>query len=292
MRFNHILRLFVLLIYLTTSYAQMDTTESAYANIPIHEGMALIPGGTFEMGISEKDIEELAMMGRDVPHMNNALAERWFSDEMPRHTVQIDPFYLDKYEVSNAQFSKFIEEAAYDAEGNWQKYFDQDRLDHPVVNVTWNDAQAYAKWAGKRLPSESEWEYAAKGDKNVKWFSWGDSVDATRANYRYNGESFFEGLGRLMGLRKINTKPVGSYKSNGYGLYDLCGNVSEWCSDAYKPYPGYSKDESDFSGKVTRGGNWDSPNAVFIRVNIRGDYEDSHYSRKLGFRCAKSINLF
>jgi len=162
-------------------------------------------------------------------------------------------------------------------------------------------AEAYARWRGKRLPNEEEWEYAAIGGKDVKWFPWGDTPDPSRANYRHQGESFLAGLGRIFGGRAINTMPVGSFEPNGFGLYDMCGNVSEWVADACGPYPSSETDEDFEHGgdprggrgqpgedKVLRDGNWDSPNAVFIRLKDRRGVEPDSSSRERGFRCAKS----
>jgi formylglycine-generating enzyme required for sulfatase activity len=263
--------------------------------------MVLIPGGTFEMGVDPKDLKELEKMGRKVPHMNKDIAKAWFGDETPKHTVTVDTYYMDIYEVTNRQFKKFVKATGYKAKGNWKKYAKKKRMDHPVVNVTWHDARAYAKWAGKRLPTEAEWEYAAKGGRDVKWFPWGDSPDPNRANYRHQGESFFAGLIRLLGLRRMGTKPVGSYAPNGFGLYDMIGNVREWCENDRDPYPGGPKNDEIYRGygvrrkgkkahgKAARGGHWQDSNAVYIRLNERSGILPDTARRDLGFRCVKSF---
>ena len=180
------------------------------------EGMVLIPAGEFQMG--SNDVE-----GGD--------------SEYPVHTVYVDAFYMDIYEVTNAEYKKFI-----DANPEWQKgrWWQIDRIqrrfhngkyledwdgnnypegkgDHPV-QVSWYAAMAYAQWAGKRLPTEAEWEKAARGGLTGKKYPWGDSIDAHKANY-----------GGIVG----NTTPVGTYPANRYGLYDMTGNVFEWCLDEY-----------------------------------------------------------
>ena len=149
------------------------------------EGMALIPAGTFEMGSND---------GRD--------------GEKPVHTVSLDAFYIDTYPVTNAQYKKFIEAGGHDKPRLWgDKRFN--RPDQPVVGVTWYDAMAYCEWAGKRLPTEAEWEKAARGGLVGARFPWGDpDADGTKANY---------------GQNENGTTPVRKYPANGYGLYDMAG---------------------------------------------------------------------
>lgn len=295
--------MFIVLFTLSTiCLAQKNEKTVPNKNTAPPKGMILIPAGSFEMGITTEDLEELVAIGKKVPHMNLRHAEGWYGDERPKHTVQIDSFYFDKYEVTNLQFTEFVEKTGYQAKGNWQKYAGSGRKYHPVVSVTWNDANAYAAWAGKRLPTEQEWEYAAKGGLDVKWFPWGNKPDPSKANYRSQGESFFDGTLRFFLGRNITTEPVGSYEPNGFGLYDMCGNVSEWCKDDYLPYPGLLENSWKFSTrrpfkktdvpdnrKISRGGNWDSSNPVFIRLNNRTGMNPNYVSYTQGFRCAKSI---
>lgn len=267
------------------------------------EGMVFIPAGSCMVGIAETDLALLEEMGKKVPHMSEVHARWWFGDEIPRHEVVLMPFFMDRYEVTNSQYIAFVEATDYTSEGEWRKYATENRKDHPVVNVTWNDARAYAEWADKRLPTEEEWECAARGGRAVNWFPWGDEPDPTLANYRAQGESFFAGLWRLLGLRKIGTKPVGQYPPNGYGLFDMVGNVCEWCADKHTPYPGtipedwpykqfgpWGEDKPIVYGQNVRGGGWETPNAVFIRISGRSGYEPTYYSYNLGFRCVRSVN--
>ena len=271
-------------------------------SLVIPPGMVLVSEGEFMMGIPDDSLEALVELGKKVPHMSIGHAEGWFGDERPAHRVAVKAFLLDKFEVRNQQFAKFISESGYRPEGHWKKYATPDRMHHPVVAVTWNDAAAFAKWAGKRLPTEAEWEYTAKGGTTFKWFPWGEKPDATKAQWRHQGESFWDGMVRLVAGREIDTRPVGSYPANGFGLFDMCGNVREWCADDYQAYPGLQDSQWQHTEyrpfadpaalqniKIARGGNWDSPNPVFIRLTRRLHFDKSMVSYTQGFRCAKSL---
>jgi iron(II)-dependent oxidoreductase len=241
-------------------------------------------------------------MGKKVPHMSETHARLWFGDEIPRHQVEVEAFLMDAHEVTNTQFAAFVDATGHQAQGEWAKFARKGREQHPVVNVTWADARAYAEWAGKRLPTEAEWEYAALGGRDVKWFTWGDEPDPSKANYRHQGESMLAGLGRIMGLRKMGTRVVGSFDPNGYGLYDMLGNVAEWCSNERTPYPdaieenwpyreygSWGDDKPIAYGKAVRGGSWRTPNAVFFRITHRGGFRPEECHRWLGFRCVQSL---
>ena len=246
--------------------------------------MRLIPAGEFEMGTAESEIDQL------VRDFNNPRS--WFEDEVPRYTVYLDDFYIDVYEVTNALYKKFMDGTGHSAPRFWNdaKY---NQTDSPVVGVTWYDAMAYAQWAGKRLPTEAEWEKAARGRLVGKRYPWGDEIDSTKANYDFNVGS---------------TAPVGEYPPNGYGLYDMAGNVWEWCMDEYdsgfyakssrnNPVAGglISFVSNTFTnvnnGRVLRGGSWYN---VDYNVRVADRYvsypSDSYNNYFIfGFRCAGSV---
>jgi formylglycine-generating enzyme required for sulfatase activity len=173
--------------------------------------------------------------------------------EMPSHDVSLNPFYMDVHEVTEF-----------------------DRPDDPVVGVTWFDASAYAAWTGKRLPTEAEWEYAARGGAVGKTYPWGDDPDTRKANFSSTGIS-----------------PVKRFQPNGYGLYDMIGNVWEWCSDWYSEnyYETSPRDnpKGPFTGthKVLRGGTWYS-NEEQVRITNRYYALPDIRSFHIGFRCVKS----
>ena len=232
------------------------------AAIPDPTEMVLIPAGDFQMGSNDSDAED---------------------DEKPVHTVYVDAFYIDTYEVTNAQFKAFV-----DANPQWQKNRipQSGKGNHPVV-VSWDAAMAYARWAGKRLPTEAEWEKAARGGLAGKKYPWGNAIPTSQANYNMN-------VG--------NTTPVGTYAPNGYGLYDMAGNVWEWCLDAYNE-GFYARSQrrnpvaGGWSGKnfpatntarVLRGGCWLNP-AQFVRVAGRYRNSPTNTNSYFGFRCARAV---
>ncbi|MDP6595061.1 MAG: formylglycine-generating enzyme family protein [Candidatus Poribacteria bacterium] len=217
-------------------------------------GMVRIPAGSFQMGSRDGE-----------------------SNETPVHKVQLDAFYMDVHEVTVGQFREFVNQSGCSYEGDWDdvaKYSAGD--DYPMIYVTWSDATAYAKWVGKRLPTEAEWEYAARGGLAGKRYPWGDEM--TKAHYgSWNG-----GRG--------TTKAVGSFGVNRYGLYDMAGNVWEWCQDWYsKDYyqnsPTKNPPGPDTGSKrVLRGGSWGSTTSP-LRVALRNDSPPNSGGNSAGFRC-------
>ena len=216
--------------------------------------MVLIPAGSFGMGTND---------GSD--------------NEKPVHTVCVNAFYMDEYEVTNGQYRQFVRATGHREPGYWDDS-DCNQPNQPVVGVSWDDAVAYARWAGKRLPTEAEWEYAARGGLSGKKYPWGDSISSSQANY-----------GRNVG----NPVPVGSYSANGYDLYDMAGNVWEWCSDwyggdYYSNSPSCNpQGPSSGSYRVLRGGSLDyhSDPPYGLRVAYRNYYSPSTSNLFLGFRC-------
>jgi formylglycine-generating enzyme required for sulfatase activity len=201
-------------------------------------------------------------------------------DEKPAHTVTLETFEMDMFEVTNADFAKFVEATGYQTEAEkageagWRAYA-EGKDNHPVVKVSWNDADAYCRWAGKRLPTEAEWEKAAKGEEGFI-YPWGNEWDPAKANTK---ESGFRG-----------TVAVGSFAegASSYGVLDMAGNVWEWMADWYQPYPN-SAYKSDYFGekfKVTRGGGWFQEENLVTTSN-RSATDPSAANDDLGFRCAR-----
>jgi formylglycine-generating enzyme required for sulfatase activity len=213
--------------------------------------MVFIPAGTFTMGDTHGDGD---------------------SDEKPTHRLTVTDFWLDRTEVTNAQFARFVQ-AGNSAQGEWRGEYKAGKDTHPVVNVTWPDAVAYCRWADKRLPTEAEWEYAARGTDNRK-YPWGNTFEDSRGRF------------------SSGTASVGSYPSGAspFGVLDLAGNVWEWTSTLYKPYP-YSlsdgrEDLNANGSRVGRGGSWYfSPR--YLRSAVRNRVVPSSRFDSLGFRCAQ-----
>jgi formylglycine-generating enzyme required for sulfatase activity len=260
--------------------------------------MVLISSAVFAMGTDRSEIPQL-MKAFSVSR------EDIFAGETPRHQVRLDSFYLDRYEVTNSLFKKFLDKNAawqkekipadlhngkYLRDWNGNK-FPKGKGDFPVVFVSWYAAAAFCQSVGKRLPTEAEWEYAARGGLLDKSFPWGDEApDTTRANYSKSG------FGAAV--------KVGSYAPNGYGLYDMSGNVWEFTADEWQNYPPDAQlqinavagnnlftDDSFLQIKTRRtirGGSWGG-----APLNLRVAYRDSHppagAGDHVGFRCAQSV---
>ncbi len=227
------------------------------------ENMALIPQGEFTMGSADH------------------------SDEIP-HQVVLDSYYMDKFEVSNKDYKEFMKSTGHPAPAYW----DDPRLNksnQPVVGVNWYDGNAFCEWKGKRLPTEAEWERAAK-DPDGSHYPWGHKIGPTKANYGQN-------VGK--------TKPVDAYPEgvSGYGMYNMAGNVFEWVSDWYDP--NYFKVSAalnpqgpptgyNFANqgpvKVLKGGSWLAPvSSLHTSHRFWNQPENNSYGVGLGFRCAQSL---
>ncbi|MFN8525362.1 MAG: bifunctional serine/threonine-protein kinase/formylglycine-generating enzyme family protein [Chloroflexota bacterium] len=234
--------------------------------------MVLIPAGPFRIG-SDTD-----------------------PSAMPAHTLDLAAFYADVFEVTNARFAAFVAQSGYAPKGEWRKFFDQTQYDaahydlqresHPVVNVTWADADAYCKWAKKRLPTEAEWEKAARGADGRRW-PWGNEPHPDFANVETNDESG----------REPDTARVGTFAKGAgpFGLQDSVGNVWEWTASTQVPYPLSPATAAESAGgaanspRVTRGASWLSlPDKS--EVTIRLTEPPTKTSKDLGFRCVAAVD--
>ncbi|MCY3551575.1 MAG: formylglycine-generating enzyme family protein [Candidatus Poribacteria bacterium] len=252
----------------------------------IPEGMVLIPEGEFQMGSNDGNAD---------------------NDEQPVHKVHLDAFYIDANEVTNGEFKDFLlanpawqkdridgkfRDANYLQDWNGNN-FPLGERDHPVRYVSWYAAMAYAVWVDKRLPTEAEWEKAARGGLQRKQYPWGNGINLNRANY-----------GKHLG----ETTPIGEYPSNDYGVHDIAGNVWEWCLDEYQAdFYANSPDRNPTAGannveeivnnfenivdfRVLRGGGWNSEPEWLRASNRHGTSPAYAGIGALGFRCAKSVS--
>ena len=227
-----------------------DVAGSGESPVAVPLGMISIPGGEF-------------LMGRDNGNQYEA----------PAHKVEVGPFFIDRYEVTNEDYDRFIRQTRRNPPAHWRDgEYENGEATLPVVNVTWLEASAYCQWAGKRLPLESEWEYAARGREN-RLYPYGDEWRPRFSNARETG------------LDK--PQAVGSYPDgiSPFGVADMAGNVAEWTESEYRPYPGSSAKPDD-GNRIIRGGGFRVPakeqtatDRFFDRPGISYDY--------VGFRCAR-----
>ncbi len=236
--------------------------------------MVLIPEGSFPMGVPHGDRDG----GRD---------------EYPRHDVFVNDFYIDKFELTNGRYLEFVKATKHRIPQNpknatrnlWEgDTITESLADRPVVNVDWADAQAYCQWAGKRLPTEAEWEKAAKGTADRR-FPWGN-VEPTNKHLNFNQQ--WIGEKTLM--------PVGSYElgKSPFGVYDMAGNVWEWVNDWYdakyyerSPAKNPVGPESG-TKRVLRGSGWQNETPT-VRIFTRVDSDPTIRNESTGFRCAMDV---
>jgi sulfatase modifying factor 1 len=205
------------------------------------------------------------------------------SDHSPIHRVSVSSFYIDKHQVTNAQYLEFCDETGHRVPEFWHRdgfRCSPDHPKHPVVGISWQDAAEFAAWSGKRLPTEAEWEYAARGGLEGLDYPNGENLDPADGNYTQSN--------------KGGPVAVGSYEANGFGLYDMQGNVVEWVGDYYAPDYYASSPSANPQGppsgkfRVIRGGGWHSGpycNRVYFRNALPPNWVDFN----VGFRCAKDI---
>lgn len=240
----------------------------------VPEGMVLVPEGPFVMGSNKEDDEGVGeQMGMIRPLYEN---------EHPQRTLFLPDFYIDRYEVTNASYKQFTDETGHRASPLWNNnVIPPEKEEHPASFISWYDAVAYCKWTGKRLPTEEEWEKAARGPEGLE-FPWGNT--------------FEEGRGNTGGGDVDDTVPVGQYESGQsfYGVHDLVGNLAEWVADWYGPYSGNMKGSPLYGQKlkVLRGGSWGGGGghytvSLFYRAPHRLFADPLDRFPDTGFRCAK-----
>ena len=240
------------------------------------EGMVQIPAGKFWMGRTQAayrdSIDKVA---------------RLQMDDRPANHIELDAFYMDKYEVTNANYAKFIAATGARAPWHWPEGKIPDGQEKQAVsNVNWFEATDFCKWAGKRLPTEAEWEKAERGGLDSKTYSWGDDA---------NGIAGEDGKPPALpaAVNKDQAGAVGAYAPNGYGLYDMTGNVLEWINDWYDwnyyAFMPQKNPRGPETGKYrsVRGGGWTDNKGERLTTYYRQYSDPELRGSTIGFRCAK-----
>lgn len=225
------------------------------AAVTAPEGMVYVPGGTFQLGWDKGD--------------------RY---ERPAYYIVVEPFFIDRTEVTNEEYQRFVAATGHRAPSHWPSIlkdgkFPEDKAKQPVVNVSWDDAGAYARWANKRLPTEPEWEFAARG-KDGRLYPWGNDWKKEAAN---------AGHGKAGSILEVGGFSAGA---SPFGALDMCGNVWEWTADNLFSYA--NKNKTLAPGKVIRGGAYDAPKER-ATATYRGVVPPDKTYDKTGFRCARSV---
>ena len=298
------------------SEKKSETAEITQTNNISNDGMVRLSGGSFLMGTEIRD---------------GLLAD----GEGPIREVTLNPFLIDVTPVTNAQFAQFIEATGYRTEAEqfgWSYVFEKhitpelvsgravgtpwwckvdgadwrhpegpqshinDRANHPVVHVSWNDAQAYCQWAGKRLPTEAEWEYAARGGLVQKLYPWGDELtpDGKHLCNIWQGEFPHHDTGED---GYTGVAPVDAYPPNGYGLYSITGNTWEWCADWFHTRYHATASRVNPTGplngktKVMKGGSYLCHRSYCYRYRpaARTSNAPDSSTTNIGFRCVRDI---
>ena len=206
------------------------------------------------------------------------------SDERPIHTVSLDAYWMDETEVTNAMYAKCVSAGECDQPGG-NYYGDSLYANHPVVYVDWNDAQNYCRWTDGQLPTEAEWEKAARGGLEGLSYPWSNEEPSCQKSSE-NGAQFAD----------CSDQPItaGSFSPNGYGLYDMAGNVWEWVSDWYDVGYYASSPSNNPSGpssgdkRVVRGASWKFSDGNLRSAN-RNFYNPVNTDNDVGFRCSRSL---
>jgi formylglycine-generating enzyme required for sulfatase activity len=274
--------------------------------------MVFVPADEYAMGLGDETLERLLQVLAQLdPGFSR---EGWMDhlgEEQPAHLVAVDGFWIDRTEVTNDQYHRCVEAGACQAPTRCDRgegvptFRDRDKASHPVVCMDWHGAQAYCAWAGGRLPTEAEWEYAARGRQDIlfPWGDdWGEALDRPAANLcdancplDHRDAGYDDGYAR--------TAPAGSYPEGASwcGALDMAGNVAEWVQDWHQwdyyrlsprrnpPGPDQPDQQHKIATKVRRGGGWDYP-WIMVRVTDRSLDTPEAREAELGFRCVLAVD--
>ena len=259
-----------LLVVLAVAASPQSVAEDGLGRTPdAPEGMVPIPAGEFTMGRPFETSDD-----------ETGMRPLILRDDRPAHKVRLDAYWMDSTEVTHAAYAEFLAATGHRAPYHWLDGKMPKRLaSHPVYNVEWADAQSFCHWKGKRLPTEAEWERAARGGLEEAKYPWGDEAPA-RDKARYSTPK--------------GTQPVGGHPANDYGLHDMAGSVAEWCQDWFeRTYYSTSPAEnpqgpSEGMYRIIRGGAW-SDGPARITVFFRNWVRPNQRTPNLGFRCVRDM---
>ena len=255
-------------------------------SVNIMDDMVEIPAGEFMTGSTESEIQQA--FNWCVEEEGNYCVIDDYRIEYPQHSVYVNAFLIDRKEISNSDYNIFIQATKHqDREDRYKSDTALNGPLQPVVGVTWNDAYDFCKWAGKRLPTENEWEKAARGTDGRIW-PWGSNWDPMLSNHGTGGEP---GLDDSDGF--LYSAPVGATEDiSPYGVLNMAGNVFEWIDGNFGPYPGndkYDHPEYQYNDRrLYRGGSYYTSRAD-MRSASRGYDSGSNTDAASGFRCAKDL---
>jgi formylglycine-generating enzyme required for sulfatase activity len=270
-------------ITLTRQAAPVEAPAVKVARLSFEPELVVVPAGAFQMGTSQEQIEALL---KRYDWAKEVKEKDWFKDEQPWKELTLDEFEIGRFPVLNVEYAEFVRSTGVTAPPHWPGgKLPEDLADHPVVNVTWHNALAYVDWLAERtskpyrLPSELEWEKAARGMDGRLW-PWGNDWDPTRVNMRSSGP------GRT--TARAQYSPTGD---SPYGCADMAGNVWEWCRSIYRPYP-YMTDDgredlTESGPRVLRGGSFGESNPNDVRCAFRYRYYPDFWNDYFGFRVAR-----
>jgi formylglycine-generating enzyme required for sulfatase activity len=260
--------------------------------------LVYVPAGEFMMGSTSEQADQAFAECQKQNHAFPCQRE-WFTSATPLHEVYLDAYFIDQYEITNTRYADCVAagvcQPPYDrSSATRASYYGNAEFDNfPVINVTWFEASTYCEWRGNRLPTEAEWEKAARGINN-RIYPWGNDFNGNIVNfcdtnctvdYGWANKNYNDGY--------TDTSPVGNYPDgvSPYSVYDMAGNVSEWTSGWYDVYPGSDPSKSTAFGqlyRVLRGGSY-ADFDTFIRSTLRGTNDPARGSFSNGFRCARSL---
>jgi formylglycine-generating enzyme required for sulfatase activity len=274
---KHVLFVFLILVVFLSACEQLSN-DLPLKLISEVDGkvMVLVPAGKFIMGTNRTDPENT--------HLKIGTVKPLYKDQRPEHKVHLNAFYIDQYEVTNSEYKQFIDATQFpELPGHWEEgAFPEGEKDLPVTNVTWGEALAYALWAGKRLPTEAQWEKAARGAEG-RLFPWGEEYQKGWANVGVDGA-------KALVLGGSYPKDVSPYQ-----VFDMAGNVMEWTANWYQPYPGndyhFKKFGREF--KVLRGNGFQKGGHYFLEAYrytfYRTEAKPDEYFENVGFRSVMPV---